>query len=201
MGRRCRSRPPESTPVRGKSIDRDHHVSSAEGRPQHSGQDRPREDRRTDASAAGGAYACAAGPRHRWSGRWDHDAPEDEPHTRPHVPEAARAGMVVVQSPDIVRVAATSPTWTCSPIATGCPPAPMASRPCLRPYRPRWRSAAPSGQGRGDLVSDLDQALLQGSDACGGLSMGREDGARWAVCDCVPRGGSSLDAPEPSPVV
>ena len=39
------------------------------------------------------------------------DAPEDEPHTRPHAAVPRLAGTVMAKSPGIARVAATSPTW------------------------------------------------------------------------------------------
>jgi hypothetical protein len=55
-----------------------------------------------------------------------------------HAATRARAGMVVAKSPDIARVAATSPTWAHRPIATGRRPTSGAYRRCcaVRPAMP-----------------------------------------------------------------
>lgn len=71
-------------------------------------------------------------------------------------------------------VPAFEPVQVLCPIRAGCPPAPGASRRCLWPRRPFWRSAAASQHDRGEPVGDRDHILLQGRDVGGGLLIGRE---------------------------
>jgi hypothetical protein len=70
-----------------------------------------RPPRGSDAVLTAVAFPWVREPGHRANSAPGPRCPEDEPHTRPHAAVPRLAGTVMAKSPDIARVAATSPTW------------------------------------------------------------------------------------------